>query len=71
MGDFFSPKPPRVQQAPQGPSASEIRAEEEAKIKDENLKRVREQEEKRATLRRKAAFAEEDGTVGRKQLFGE
>lgn len=69
---FSSPKPKPAPVIPKGPSAEEIRAEEEAKIKGENLKRIQGQEDNRAKLRR-AALADEDeeDAVSRKRLFGE
>lgn len=73
MGIFKSPKPPRAAPVPTGPSASEIRAQEEAKIKEENLARLQEQESSRQKLR--AAVSEDEdedqGVISRKRLFGE
>ena len=69
---FLKPKSQPVVQAPQGPSAEEIRAEEEAKIKAENLTALKEQESRRQTLRGRLAVGEEDDAeVRRKRLFGE
>ncbi len=63
---FFSPKVPKA------PDAAAIRAEEEAKLKSENLARIKEQEQKRSTLRAGLSeFSDEEGTISRKALFGE
>lgn len=53
-----------------GPSAEEIRAEEEAAIKAENEKALKASEAKRQSLRARAVSGEED-VVGRKTLLGQ
>ena len=63
---FFAPK------VKSGPSAAEIRAQEEAKLKEENFARIKAQEKKRSSLR--AGLSEtvdEEGDISRKTLFGE
>lgn len=64
MGSLFGSKTPR------GPSAGQIRSEEEAKIKKENLAALSAQEQKRAGLRGQL-LQPEDEEIGRKRLFGQ
>lgn len=66
MGFFKSKEPAR-------PDPAKIRAEEEAKLKAENLKTIQAQEEKRRTLRSRLAAdgEDEEGEISRKRLFGE
>jgi len=64
MGKFSPSKP-------SGPSASEIRAQEEARIKADNLKAAQESESKRARLRSRAFNESEEENTNRKQLLGQ
>lgn len=71
---FLKPKAPKPPPPlPVGPSAEEIRADEQAKIKAENLKALKEQEEKRQTLRSRllATDEDDDAEIKRKRLFGQ
>jgi len=73
MGFFKKPKAPSVPKARRGPSAEQIRGEEEAKIREENLAALREQEGRRQTLRGRllATEDEDEAEIKRKRLFGE
>lgn len=53
-----------------GPSAAQIRAEEQAKIKAENLQAIQQQESLRQRLRTRT-LAPEDEEIERKRLLGE
>lgn len=70
MGFFKAPKAQQAVQAT-GPSAEQIRSQEEAKIREQNKQSLLEQEKKRATLRGRLRATEDEGEIGRKRLFGE
>lgn len=53
-----------------GPSAAEIRAQEEAKARKRAQKQIQDQEAKRAALRG-TLDEDEEGDIQRKKLFGE
>lgn len=55
---------------PRGPSASQIRKEEEARIKKENLQALRQQESQRQRLRSNV-LDPDDEEIQRKKLLGE
>lgn len=55
-----------------GPSAEEIRTQEEARIKQENLTAIQESESKRSLLRSQAlGGGGDDDKITRKKLLGE
>lgn len=54
-----------------GPSADDIRAEEEARIKAENLEAIQESEKNRSLLRSQAFNSEDEDKITRKKLLGE
>lgn len=64
---------PSIPEAPQGLSAEEIRAEEQAKLREQSLANLQEQEAKRSSLRAQlvAGEDEDDEQITRKRLFGE
>ena len=71
---FLKPKKPKMPEIPKGPSAEEIRAEEQAKIREEDLANLQQQEAKRASLRAQLAGGEDEDdeeVITRKRLFGE
>ena len=68
---FFKAKIPIAPRVPAGPSAEEIRAQEEAKIRAENRKQLVVQESRRAKLRKSLTGGEDEDQVQRKRLFGE
>lgn len=53
-----------------GPSAEEIRKQEQAKMDKENLARMQEQEAKRASLRANLLSVEDEDEINRKKLTG-
>jgi len=66
---FLSPRTRRTT-VPTGPSASQIREQEEERIRRENQIQLEEQEARRAALRGKLT-EDEDEEIKRKRLFGE
>lgn len=68
---FFKSNIPLRPAVPKGPSAEEIRAQEEAKIRSENRKQLVAQESRRSKLRKSLTGAEDEDQVQRKRLFGE
>lgn len=67
---FLTPSAPTAPTIAEGPSAEEIRAQEEAKIREEGRLALQTQESRRSKLRGQLA-GEEEGEVKRKRLFGE
>lgn len=70
---FFKPKTPaQPTPAPAGPSAEEIRTQEEAKIREEQKQTLVSAESRRAKLRKQLVSRDEDEEeIQRKRLFGE
>ena len=54
-----------------GPSAAQIRKEEETKIRQENLTAQKAQEERRRSLRSRLVAGEDEEELQRKVLLGE
>ncbi len=68
MGGFNPFSKPKT---PKGPSASEIRSQEQSRIRKEQLSAQEEIEEKRRARRSRLLEEDEDTELGRKRLLGE
>ena len=73
MGFFKKPKAARAPVVPAGPSAEEIRTQEEAKIREEGRQALISAESRRSALRRQLVGGEDEDEeeIKRKRLFGE